>query len=110
MNAAVGIRGPKGGESKPKAPYEAADSLQSTAKDPDRGGQSKSDENSDARNIYLDNTPLAKADGGLNFAGVTLDWRPGSVEQSYIRSAIALNTRWMWLLTVAPMLRFCVRR
>lgn len=86
MNAAVDIRGRKGGESKPKAPYEAADSLQSTARAKIliAVGEGEFDETPDARNIFLDNTPLANADGGLNFTGVTWDWRPGSVDQSYI--------------------------
>lgn len=86
MNAAVDIRGRKGGSSKPKAPHEAADSLQSTARAKIliAVGEGEFDETPDARNIFLDNTPLANADGGLNFTGVTWDWRPGSVDQSYI--------------------------
>ena len=38
-----------------------------------------------ARDIYLDNTPLADPSGNLNFPNVKWEWRSGSVEQGYIQ-------------------------
>lgn len=38
----------------------------------------------DKRSVFLDETPLANADGSLNFSGVTLDTRNGSQDQSHI--------------------------
>jgi hypothetical protein len=34
--------------------------------------------------IYLDNTPIRDASGNYNFPNVKWDWRPGSVDQTYI--------------------------
>ena len=78
--------GRKGGESKPKSPYEAPDNLQSTAtaKILIAVGEGEFEGVPTAQDIYLDNTPLADAAGNLNFPGVRWEWRPGSVEQSHI--------------------------
>lgn len=81
------LAGRKGGEKKPKAPYEAADSLQSVAKAKllIAVGEGEFDEVPTEQNIFLDNTPLANADGSRNFTGVKWEWRPGSVDQPYIQ-------------------------
>ncbi len=78
--------GRKGGDSRPKSPYEAPDNLQSTAtaKILIAVGEGEFEGTPSAQDIYLDNTPLADAAGNLNFPGVRWEWRPGSVEQSHI--------------------------
>ncbi|KRP70141.1 TipJ family phage tail tip protein [Pseudomonas lactis] len=80
------IHGAKGGESKPKAPVEAPDSLRSTniAKILIAVGEGEFDGTPTARDIFLDNTPIQDASGNFNFTNVKWDWRPGSVEQTYI--------------------------
>lgn len=81
------ITGAKGGESKPKTPVEAPDSLQSTniAKLLLAVGEGEFDGTPTDRDIYLDNTPIMDASGNVNFPGVKWEWRPGSVEQDYIQ-------------------------
>ncbi|MDY4311219.1 DUF1983 domain-containing protein [Pseudomonas putida] len=81
------ITGAKGGESKPKSPVEAPDSLQSTniAKLLLAVGEGEFDGAPTDRDIYLDNTPIMDASGNVNFPGVKWEWRPGSVEQDYIQ-------------------------
>ncbi|TKK11821.1 host specificity protein [Pseudomonas fluorescens] len=80
------IHGAKGGESKPKSPLEAPDSLRSTnvAKILIAVGEGEFDGTPTARDIFLDNTPIQDASGNYNFTNVKWDWRPGSVEQTYI--------------------------
>ena len=80
------IHGAKGGESKPKSPVEAPDSLRSTnvAKILIAVGEGEFDGTPTARDIFLDNTPIQDASGNFNFTNVKWDWRPGSVEQTYI--------------------------
>ncbi|OKO50375.1 DUF1983 domain-containing protein [Pseudomonas sp. BTN1] len=80
------IHGAKGGESKPKSPVEAPDSLRSTnvAKILIAVGEGEFDGTPTARDIFLDNTPIQDASGNFNFINVKWDWRPGSVEQTYI--------------------------
>ena len=80
------IHGAKGGESKPKSPVEAPDSLRSTnvAKILIAVGEGEFDGTPTARDIFLDNTPIQDASGNFNFTNVKWDWRPGSVDQTYI--------------------------
>jgi predicted phage tail protein len=80
------IHGAKGGESKPKSPVEAPDSLRSTnvAKILIAVGEGEFDGTPSARDIFLDNTPIQDASGNFNFTNVKWDWRPGSVDQTYI--------------------------
>ncbi|MFI7884828.1 phage tail protein [Pseudomonas juntendi] len=81
------ITGAKGGDSKPKTPFEAPDSLQSTniAKILLAVGEGEFDGTPTDRDICLDNTPIMDASGNVNFPGVKWEWRPGSVEQDYIQ-------------------------
>ena len=81
------IVGAKGGESQPKQAVESPDSLRSTniAKILLAVGEGEFDGVPTDRDIYLDNTPIADASGNVNFPGVKWEWRPGSVEQSYIQ-------------------------
>jgi len=88
MGAAVQIEihGEKGGSSKPKSPTEASDSLRSTnlAKLLIAVGEGEFDGTPTDYDIYLDNTPIRDASGNYNFPNVKWDWRPGSVDQTYI--------------------------
>lgn len=80
------IHGAKGGSNKPKTPTEAPDSLRSVAvaKMLLAVGEGKFEGTPTARDIYLDNTPLADPAGNLNFPNVRWEWRTGSVEQGHI--------------------------
>ena len=91
--AHLDITGDKGGESKPKTPVEAPDSLQSTniAKLLLAVGEGEFDGTPTARDIYLDNTPIVDASGNVNFPGVKWEWRSGSVEQEYIQGIPAVE-------------------
>lgn len=82
----IEISGEKGGSSKPKSPVEASDSLRSTnlAKLLIAVGEGEFDAVPTEYDIYLDNTPIRDASGNYNFPGVKWDWRPGSVDQTYI--------------------------
>ncbi|POA52139.1 MULTISPECIES: phage tail protein [unclassified Pseudomonas] len=82
----VEIHGAKGGQKKPKMPYEAADSLRSTnlAKILIAVGEGEFEGTPTARDIYLDNTPIQDVSGSYNFTNVKWEWRPGSVDQDYI--------------------------
>lgn len=82
----IEIHGEKGGSSKPKAPREASDSLRSTnlAKILIAVGEGEFEGVPTAADIYLDSTPINDASGNVNFPNVKWDWRPGSVDQTYI--------------------------
>lgn len=84
--AQIDIHGEKGGSSKPKSPTEASDSLRSTnlAKLLIAVGEGEFDSVPTDYDIYLDNTPIRDANGNYNFPNVKWDWRPGSVDQTYI--------------------------
>jgi predicted phage tail protein len=84
--AQIEIRGEKSGSSKPKSPTEASDSLRSTnlAKLLIAVGEGEFDGTPTDYDIYLDNTPIRDASGNYNFPNVKWDWRPGSVDQTYI--------------------------
>jgi len=91
--AHLDITGDKGGESKPKTPVEAPDSLQSTniAKLLLAVGEGEFDGIPTDRDIYLDNTPIVDASGNVNFPGVKWEWRSGSLEQEYIQGIPAVE-------------------
>ncbi|WP_311880900.1 MULTISPECIES: DUF1983 domain-containing protein [unclassified Pseudomonas] len=84
--AQIDISGEKGGSSKPKSPTEASDSLRSTnlAKLLIAVGEGEFDGVPTDYDIYLDNTPIRDSSGNYNFPNVKWDWRPGSVDQTYI--------------------------
>ncbi|MBH3308949.1 phage tail protein [Pseudomonas mosselii] len=88
------VTGAKGGEKKPKAPYEAPDSLRSTniAKILLAVGEGEFDGTPTDRDIYLDNTPIQDASGNVNLPGVKWEWRPGTVEQDYIQGIPAIES------------------
>ncbi|QPG62053.1 DUF1983 domain-containing protein [Pseudomonas sp. BIGb0427] len=87
------IRGAKGGESKPKQPTEAPDSLQSTnlGKMLIAVGEGEFEETPTDQDIFFDNTPIADTSGNVNFPNVKWDWRSGSIEQSYIPGIPAIE-------------------
>ncbi|OPB09051.1 host specificity protein J [Pseudomonas synxantha] len=83
----LSITGSKGGEDKPRPSVEAPDNLQSTAyaRLLDLVSEGEVRGMADGmRSVFLGETPLANADGSLNFSGVTLDVRTGSQDQLYI--------------------------
>jgi len=82
----IDIHGEKGGSSMPKSPTEASDSLRSTnlAKLLIAVGEGEFDGTPTDYDIYLDNTPIKDASDNFNFPNVKWDWRPGSVDQTYI--------------------------
>ena len=88
------VTGAKGGSKKPKAPYEAPDSLRSTniAKILLAVGEGEFDGTPTDRDIYLDNTPIMDASGNVNFPGVKWEFRRGSVEQDYIQGIPAIES------------------
>ncbi len=92
--AKIDIHGSKGGESKPKSPTEASDSLRSTnvAKILIAVGEGEFDGVPTDFDIYLDNTPIRDASGNYNFPNVKWDWRPGSVDQTYIPGIPAVES------------------
>ncbi|WP_085165805.1 host specificity protein J [Gilliamella bombi] len=81
------IEGQKGGSKKQHKPYEQPDNLLSTAKLKALIALSEGEIQGDLneQNIYIDNTPLANADGSRNFNGVTWEFRNGSQTQDYIK-------------------------
>ncbi|MDT3716205.1 DUF1983 domain-containing protein [Pseudomonas soli] len=96
MGAALqpAVTGAKGGEKKPKAPYEAPDSLRSTniAKILLAVGEGEFDGTPTDRDIYLDNTPIMDVSGNVNFPGVKWEFRRGSVEQDYIQGIPSIES------------------
>ena len=91
--AQLDITGAKGGESKPKTPVEAPDSLQSTniAKILLAVGEGEFEGTPTDREIHLDNTPIMDASGNVNFPGVKWEWRRGTIEQEYIQGIPAVE-------------------
>lgn len=83
----IDIHGAKGGEEKPKTPTEAPDSLRSVAiaKMLIAIGEGEFEGTPNARDIYLDNTPLQDPQGNMNFPNVKWEWRTGAVDQTYIQ-------------------------
>lgn len=86
------LRGAGGGGSKtPRAPIEAPDSLRSIAYarilDMVSEGEIEGFANPDnpLSCVYLNETPVANADGSLNFSNIQIDFRTGSQTQDYLR-------------------------
>ncbi|WIE09925.1 TipJ family phage tail tip protein [Providencia rettgeri] len=81
------IQGAKGGSSKPRTPVEQKDSLlsESTAKILLALSEGEIAGGLDDTRIYLDDTPIANADGSKNFEGVTWEFRAGTEHQEYIQ-------------------------
>lgn len=81
------IEGGKGGQEKPHTPVETPNNLLSVAyakvlvavAEGELAGVPTD------QDIFLDGTPLANPDGSKNFGGVTWEWRPGTVDQTYIQ-------------------------
>ncbi|WP_339518986.1 TipJ family phage tail tip protein [Pseudomonas proteolytica] len=83
----IDIYGAKGGETKPKAPTEAPDSLRSVAiaKMLIAVGEGEFEGTPTDRDIRLDGTPLQDPQGSMNFPNVKWEWRTGAVDQTYIQ-------------------------
>ncbi|HID8368770.1 TPA: TipJ family phage tail tip protein [Providencia stuartii] len=81
------IQGAKGGGSKPRTPVEQKDSLlsESTEKILLAISEGEIAGGLDDTRIFLDDTPIANADGSKNFEGVTWEFRAGTEHQEYIQ-------------------------
>ncbi len=81
------IQGRKGGGAKQHTPVEDPDDLLSTAKLKMLLAIAEGEIQGEltAQNIFLNDTPLANADGSYNFTGVKWDFRPGTQDQDYIQ-------------------------
>lgn len=84
----LGVSGSKGGESQPRPPVEAPDSAASISYanilDLISEGEVEGLVNGN-QSIFLDETPLANANGVMNFEGVTVDFRSGTQTQDYMK-------------------------
>ncbi|EML1935493.1 DUF1983 domain-containing protein [Providencia stuartii] len=81
------IYGAKGGGGGGHTPVESPDSLlaESTAKILLAISEGEIAGGLDETRVFLDDTPIANADGSKNFEDVTLEFRPGSEHQEYIQ-------------------------
>ena len=90
------IQGAKGGGKKPHTPVETPNNLLSVAyakvliavAEGELAGRPTE------QDIFLDGTPLANADGSLNFGGVKWEWRPGSQDQEHIQGLPEVSTEY----------------
>lgn len=88
MSAAPKIKGAKSGSSSSRAPIEAPDSLRSIAyaRVMDLLSEGPIVGLADGlRSVFLDETPVANADGSLNFKNIQIDTRVGTQDQEYIK-------------------------
>jgi len=87
LNGETIIQGHKGGGGKQHTPVEDPDDLLSVAKLKMLLAITEGEIQGEltAQNIYLNDTPLANADGSYNFSGVKWDFRPGTQDQTYIQ-------------------------
>ncbi|MEY0214170.1 host specificity protein J [Providencia rettgeri] len=87
------IQGAKGGGSKPRTPVEQKDSLlsESTAKILLALSEGEIAGGLDDTRIFLDDTPIANADGSKNFEGVTWEFRAGTEHQEYIQGVPSVD-------------------
>ncbi|VXD06451.1 Host specificity protein [Enterobacterales bacterium 8AC] len=81
------IRGSKGGGDSSHTPVESPDSIQSIARAKIllALGEGEFAGGLDAKNIFLDGTPVMSSDGTLNFPGFEWEFRPGTQMQNYIQ-------------------------
>ncbi len=81
------IQGRKGGSAKQHTPVEDPDDLISTAKLKMLLAIAEGEIQGEltAQSIFLNDTPLANADGSYNFTGVKWDFRQGTQDQTYIQ-------------------------
>lgn len=90
------IHGSKGGGDEPHTPVETPNNLLSVAyakvliavAEGELAGVPSN------RDIFLDGTPLANADGSLNFGGVKWEWRSGTQDQTYIQGLPEVSTEY----------------
>lgn len=89
----VKVSGSKGGSKKQHTPVEQPDNLRSIAKAKIllALGEGEFQGIPTARDIYLDDTPLADANGNMNFQNVKWEYRSGSVDQDYIKGMPAVE-------------------
>ncbi len=109
------IKGSKGGEKKQYQPVESPDSLRSIARAKIllALGEGEFEGVPQAEDIYFDDTPLADANGNLNFPGVKWEYRSGSVDQDYIKGISSVENEFSlnYALTVPqPYIRAITNR
>ena len=90
------LHGGKGGAEKPHQPVETPNNLLSvaTAKVLIAVAEGELAGRPTDRDIFLDGTPLANADGSLNFGGVKWEWRSGTQNQDYIQGLPEVSTEY----------------
>lgn len=90
------IHGGKGGAETPHTPVETPNNLLSVAyaKVLIAVAEGELAGTPTAKDIYLDGTPLENADGSANFGGVKWEWRPGTVDQTYIQGLPEVSTEY----------------
>ena len=88
------VRGAKGGQPKQYVPVEQPDNLRSiaVAKVLVALGEGEFQGTPQAKDIYLDDTPLADSMGNLNFPNVKWEYRSGSQDQEYIQGFPAVES------------------
>lgn len=88
------IKGAKGGQPKQYVPVEQPDNLRSiaVAKVLVALGEGEFQGTPQAKDIYLDDTPLADSMGNLNFPNVKWEYRSGSQDQEYIQGFPAVES------------------
>ncbi|GGY87556.1 TipJ family phage tail tip protein [Shewanella fodinae] len=88
QQSAQPIKGAKSGGSGSQTPYTAPDTLRSVATAKLLYAISEGEIEglvNGYNSVYLDGTPVNNADGSANIEGVTVDFRAGTVDQSYIQ-------------------------
>lgn len=90
----IEIKGSKGGGKKPHTPVESPDNLRSIAKAKIllALGEGEFQGIPQAKDIYLDDTPLADSNGNMNFQNIKWEYRSGSVHQTYIKGMPAVES------------------
>lgn len=88
------LEGSKGGEDKAHTPVEAPNNLLSVAYAKVLLAVAEGELSGvpTGKDIFLNGTPLLAADGTPNFGGVTWDWRPGTVDQTYIQGMPSVSS------------------
>ena len=94
VDAPAEVRGAKGGSPKQYTPVEQPDNLRSIAiaKVLVALGEGEFQGTPQAKDIYLDDTPLADSMGNLNFPNVKWEYRSGSQDQDYIQGFPAVES------------------
>lgn len=93
VDAAIEVKGAKGGSPKQYTPVEQPDNLRSIAiaKVLVALGEGEFQGVPTAQDIFLDDTPMADSQGNLNFPNIKWEYRSGSQDQEYIQGFPAVE-------------------